>query len=398
MNITIDRICGHLGEIASGFTYSTGRKKTSRTVVWEVHAGGQVGLGENHAAGVLVPPGEEAPPEVKGTFDEVQRRLISEIAGPLIGRDPHGLEALLPALPRVPPVLTRRDILVIREGLSIALYDLVGKLYGIPMHALLGGQKRDRAPGMPVIHVAPPEVMVRRAKAWVDAGYRHLKIKFRGDRDLDVDVEALRAIRKTVGDDIELVVDANDGYADVEDAIHAIEALKPCNVYYFEDMLYEPLEAFIEMRKRTGAKVMVDLQATWPRVYDVARYEAADLINHHPNSQGGMQTALDIDAVAVAAGMETAIGSSGMCGIQDTAFQVLSSVICLTRPCEDVGLLEYYEGPTKGEYPFDHAPSAIKKPYPIVDGTIQFSDEPGLGIELDRRQLDAIVVDNIELT
>ena len=110
-----------------------------------------------------------------------------------------------------------------------------------------------------------------------------------------------------------------------------------------------------------------------------------------------MKVALDIDAVATAAGLETAIGSSGHFGIQDTAFQVLSSVIGLTRPCEDIGILPYYEGPTKGEYKFDRKPSAIKHPYPIIDGVIHIPDEPGLGIELDRRKLDALAVDTIEL-
>lgn len=384
MSVTIDRVHAHFAECALGFTYSSGEMSVGRSVIWEIHASGQVGLGENTV------PRLDAPRHA-GRFTDQHRSAIEEYAGPLIGRDPVRLETLLGEL----PPFERRDLRVLREGLSIALYDLVGKIHSIPAHTLLGGKKRDRAPGMPVIHVGPPEVMARRAKAWVDHEYHHIKVKFRGD--LEVDVEAIRTIRKTIGDDIEMVVDANDGYDDVEDAIRAIEALEPCNIYYFEDMLYEPIEAFVEMRRRTGAKVMVDLQAAWPQIHDVARLEAADVINHHPNNQGGLKVALDIDAVATAAGIETAIGSSGHFSIQNTAFQVLSSVIGLTRPCEDIGLVPYYDGPTKGEYKFDVEPSAIKAPYPIIEGVIHIPDEPGLGIELDRAKLTALTVDTIEL-
>ena len=119
--------------------------------------------------------------------------------------------------------------------------------------------------------------------------------------------------------------------------------------------------------------------------------------NQHPNNQGGLATAIQIAAVAEAAGLTTAIGSSGRFGIQDAAFQTLSSVIGLSRPCEDIGLIPYFSGPTKGEYAFEHEPTVIRKPYPIVDGVIHISDEPGLGIELDRESLRKFTIDTISL-
>ena len=140
---------------------------------------------------------------------------------------------------------------------------------------------------------------------------------------------------------------------------------------------------------------MVDRQATWPHVNQVIRAGAADVINHHPNNQGGLATALQIDAVATAAGLETAIGSSGLFGIQDAAFQALSSVMGLTRPCEDIGLLPYHSGPTEGEYAFDREPGVVESPYPIERGVIHISDQPGLGVEVDADKLEACTVERL---
>ena len=81
-----------------------------------------------------------------------------------------------------------------------------------------------------------------------------------------------------------------------------------------------------------------------------------------------------------------------MFGIQNAAFQTLSCVIGIPRPCEDIGLLPYYSGPTVGEYPFDREPSVLKKPYPIESGVIRVPDEPGLGVELDRDRLEDFTV------
>ena len=384
---TIEWVIAHIVEMRVGFAYSTGTLGRARAIIWEIHAGSRTGWGECQFAaeestpGIAMALGEDTP---GGLHD-----ALYPYVWPMIGCSASGLEALLPAMPDE----LDWDLLVVREGLSIALHDLVGKESGLPAHALLGGKRRSRVPGMPVIHVAPPEVMVRRAQAWAQEGYRFLKVKFRGD--IGTDVEAVRGIRDAVGSEISLQVDANDGYAELDEAEAAIRALEPLGIDLFEDMLAAPIDRIAELRRHTGARIMVDRQATWPHVNEVIRAGAADVINHHPNNQGGLATALQIDAVATAAGLETAIGSSGLFGIQDAAFQALSSVIGLTRPCEDIGLLPYHSGPTEGEYAFDREPGVVEDPYPIERGVIHVSDRPGLGVKVDDDKLTACTVDKL---
>ncbi len=388
MALMIRRVVAHVVEMRVGFSYSSGTLEQARAIIWEIEGGDHNGLGECGFSA------ERSVPGISMSFDEGSadglRAGLSPWVDPLIGQDATRLEALLPPMPRE----LDRDLQVVREGLSIALYDLVGKATGLPVHALLGGARRREIPGMPVIHVGPSDVMVRRSTAWTEAGYRFLKLKFRGE--LEADVDAIEGIREAVGPDVVIQVDANDGYAEMADAEKAIQALTPLRIDVFEDMLSAPVDRIAELRKRTGARIMVDRQATWPYVHEVVRSDAADVINHHPNNQGGLATALQIDAVATAAGLETAVGSSGLFGIQDAAFQTLSCVVGLPRPCEDIGLIPYYSGPTKGEYPFDGEPSVLKATYPIEDGVICVPEEPGLGIELDRDRLEGFSVARLE--
>ena len=102
--------------------------------------------------------------------------------------------------------------------------------------------------------------------------------------------------------------------------------------------------------------------------------------------------------MARAAGLETAIGSSGVFGIQDAAFMQLACVIGLTRPCEDIGMEPYAIGPARGEYAFDGPPGVIRRAYPIEEGVIAVPDAPGLGVELDPAALRRLLVDQIEFS
>ena len=386
--LKIDRILGHVVECGLDFTYSTGTWSRARSVIWEIHAGAHVGLGESIMASEKSCSGFGAGDD-PSDWSGMQQMLEPRVAR-LLGRNAVEIEALLEPMPlQVDP-----DLLVIREALSIALYDLVGRVSGLPVHALLGGMRRSEVAGMPVIHVGPIQVMARRAQKWAKAGYRHLKVKFRGE--LGEDVEALKAIRATVGADVRLAIDANAGYRELDEALRAIEALRPCGVEYFEDMLDADEHQIAQLRQRCKARIMVDRQAWWPHIHDVVAAGAADVINHHPNRQGGLGIALQIDAVATAAGLETAIGSSGVFGIQDAAFMQLGTVIGLTRPCEDIGMMPYYSGPTAGEYAFDREPCVISTPYPIRSGMIGVSCSPGLGVELDPKRLAACKVGQIE--
>jgi L-alanine-DL-glutamate epimerase-like enolase superfamily enzyme len=395
----IEKIIGHMVEVKIGFQYAMGNLEAAQSIIWEIVAGRFRGYGEGGWAGrVSNSPAHyrvkkdgmastiTSHGDTRGILTAAEKRMIDSMTRPLLGENPLRREALLPDL----PATFQASTWMVREGLSIALNDLAGKIVGLPVHALLGGKRRDQAPGMPVIHVGPPEVMARRSKKWAAAGYRFIKVKLRGNRQEDL--AGMKAIRQVVGQRIRIQVDANDGYTHLSEALAATRDLQRFGVELFEDILEAPLPQIAALRKKSGVRIMVDKQSFWPNVREVVLNGAADVINHHPNLRGGLDLALKIDAVASAWGIPTAVGSSGVFGIQDAAFQALSAVVGVTRPCEDIGLQPYYSGPTRGEYDFDRDPDLLRRPYSIVRGTIQIPDRPGLGVDLDPRKLSRATV------
>ena len=282
-----------------------------------------------------------------------------------------------------------------REALSVALYDLVGRLEGVSVTTLLGKVKRQSLPGMPVVHLAAPGVMARRSAKWANAGYRHLKIKLRGG--IDEDRQALKEIRQRIGDKVAIQVDCNCGYPNLDEAVQAVRELEAFNVEIVEDMFPGDLGAYARLRDLVRPKVMVDNESYWPNIQRIVEMGAADIVNLHPLNQGGLDLALKVDHVAAGAGIPTSIGSHYQLGINNTAFQLLGSVIGCTRPVEDIGLLPYFSGPLAGEYSMNEEPNVLADPLPIEDGCIIIRDAPGLGVNVDRNKLEALLVDDTTL-
>ena len=374
----IDRINIYKGRVGYYATYSFGSYDHFDVAVVELCSGSHRGWGETI---------------IQADREDSYRPLL-EMAGALVGRDVPGPVSVLPDTLEDHAYGSTRAC---REALSMALYDLVGRVCHVPASVLLGGAARKRVPAMPCITIAPAEAMVQRAREWTGAGYRHLKIKFRGRREEDAD--GLKQIRKAVGDDVDLAIDANHGYKDLDEAIRVLEAIEPLNVSVVEDILEGSLDDYRHLRSRTASKVMIDGQAFWPNVLEIVNRDAADVVNLHPRNQGGLDISLWIDAVARARGVETRIGSSHILGIGDAAFQILGSVIALTMPVEDLGPLryEYHFGSSPAHYPADENRMITRELFPAKNGEIIISDQPGLGVDVDEEKLARITTETITL-
>lgn len=274
------------------------------------------------------------------------------------------------------------DVDCVAEACSIALYDLTARAAGVPMCSLLGTPARHIIPGMAVVMVGTPTEMAEDALGWLSTGLRHLKLKLAGQTAEDC--ARVAAVRAAVGPEVDLQVDANGSYRYFDDAQPLIDALNAGGVGVIEDLfdVGHP-ELCRAARAALSGRYMVDKDAHWPHVREVLRLAAADLINQHPHNQGRLSYALRIADAAHAAGVENAIGSSGIFGVQDAAFQHLAAVTGLTRPCEDIGLYPYFDGPVAHRYGFPVRPTVLAEPVPVIDGDIHLPDGLGLGVEVD---------------
>ena len=129
----------------------------------------------------------------------------------------------------------------VASAIDIALHDLVGKARGLPVHELLGGKIRDRiftyATGLfyterDVKDPTWPDLL-NEAQEHVEAGFKAMKMKI-GGLTIDEDVDRVYALRRQVGDDVRIMVDANEAY-EPSAAITVARRIADANVTWFEE-------------------------------------------------------------------------------------------------------------------------------------------------------------------
>ena len=107
---------------------------------------------------------------------------------------------------------TRGIGVVALSGIDMALWDILGKVRGVPLYQLLGGKVRDKVPVYATaLYPEEPSKVAARARAFADQGFHGVKIKV--GFDLDQDIRIVRAVREELGKDFIVMTDANQGYS-----------------------------------------------------------------------------------------------------------------------------------------------------------------------------------------
>src|SRR5581483_9174232 len=184
---------------------------------------GTFGLGEVEAYPSFERPGAE-------TQEGIVAVLRDYLIPPLIGVGSFDLNAVWKKMDDAVVGYLR-----VKGAIDNALYDLVGRHLGVPVHDLLGGKVRDHYVVEGVgygISIDEPEVVARIAKDAVARGYRHLELKA-GDDVPERDVERLRLVREAIGRSIPIKVDFN-GYYVPKTAIALIREMERIGVQWIE--------------------------------------------------------------------------------------------------------------------------------------------------------------------
>jgi L-alanine-DL-glutamate epimerase-like enolase superfamily enzyme len=120
------------------------------------------------------------------------------------------------------------------SGIDMALWDIRGKATGWPVYKLLGGGSK-RIPayaGGISLGYQPPEDLANEAQGFAEAGYRAMKLRI-GDTPGN-DIARVEAVRKRLGDDIDILTDANAAYS-LSDVRRVMPALDAANVGWLEE-------------------------------------------------------------------------------------------------------------------------------------------------------------------
>src|SRR5712692_4261280 len=198
---------------------------------------GLVGIGEAHGPFLF----RQGPEGMR-----VVNEIMQQITPLVVGEDPFNSEriwqdlfALTYTSVRGIPALARqqRQLVTAMSAIDIALWDLKGKAIERPVYALLGGALRQKIPayvtGFYYRDHERPDDLVREAALYLEKGYRTLKVKV-GGLTPEADAARVRLIREAAGDDVAIMLDANQGW-DLQTAIRAARLCEPCNIFWLED-------------------------------------------------------------------------------------------------------------------------------------------------------------------
>ena len=191
-------------------------------------------------------------------------------------------------------------------AVDIALADLMGKAAGLPVWKMLGGF-RTRIKTSVTIGIMGVVETVDRAVDYTRQGFKSLKIK--GGCDVDADVERVLRVREAVGKRIELRFDANQGFT-LDDSVKFVAMTRPAGLALLEQPTpKEQLNLLGRVTNGVSIPVMADESLLTLRdAFRLARRELVDMVNVKLMKVGGLAEALQIDAVARAAGLEVMVG------------------------------------------------------------------------------------------
>ena len=277
-----------------------------------------------------------------------------------------------------------------KTAVDIALHDIVGKALDIPVCKLIGGSYTDRIPLHWPIGMGSPEEIAEDVDKGIKAGYKAIKMKIGADRGRAVDL--VRIVREAAGSEIAIVVDANQAY-DVKTAIHVIRKIEAYDVQRVEQPVhYRDLDGMALVRRSVETPIgACESAITQQDLIQIIKREAADFLNFKVMRSGGFYPSKAMAQMAAAAGMFCAGSTMLGMGIElaaDAHFTV--STIALGPDPHKFhgiasGILKLFNAVDSTGITKD----IVKGTPRIAGGFMSVPQGPGLGIELDRSNLES---------
>jgi len=194
------------------------------------------------------------------------------------------------------------------SAVDIALWDLKARLLGLPLQALLGATRPQvEVYGSGGFVSYGPDRLRDQLAGWVDDGIGRVKIKIGEDRGRNPrrDLDRMRQARETIGEDVELFVDANGAYSAAQ-AVRVMAAASDLDVRWLEEPVSsDDLEGLAMVRRRVSADVAAGEYATDPHyVRRMCQAGAVDCMQADATRCGGITGWLEAAAVAGAFGLD----------------------------------------------------------------------------------------------
>jgi L-alanine-DL-glutamate epimerase-like enolase superfamily enzyme len=301
------------------------------------------------------------------------RAAIDTLLGPMcVGRDAGAIAALHDDVQRVLHGLGRNGpALYALSGLDIALWDVAGKVAGLPLYRLLGGSPRPDLPAYASLlrYGAARDVAHYTAQA-LERGYRHVKLH-------EITVPEVKAARDVAGPAVPIMLDTNCPWT-VEQAVDVARRLAPLGLHWLEEPVWPPddLRGLAEVRARGGIPTAAG--ENYGTAWEFRRaFEAGALAYAQPSvtKLGGVTEMRKVMALAETAGVPV-VPHSAYFGPG-----LLASIHCIAAMPSESLVERFY---------CDFADNPFGDAIHPRGGRIAVPQGPGLGVDPDPRLLDKL--------
>ena len=318
-------------------------------VLLEMDAGGMTGLGFVYS--------------IDADQAKAVRAMMDGFARTMIGRDTDLIRLHWNAAQAAINGIGQTGMPVVAwAAFDVALWDLMAKQAGLPLYKLLGASRSE----VPVYAsggwLVPLDELVQEALDYKAQGFRHYKMKV-GCADVREDLGRVEAVRSALGDGVEVMVDANQGWT-VKKSIAVAPRLLDLGMTWLE----EPVPARdyrgqAEIRESTAIEVVAgESLFTLTEMFELLRNGCVDVLNPDLQRCGGVTEFMQVCALANAYRIQ----------VSSHVFTEASAHLVAAAPTA-----------LHAEYIPDWWRGIFTREPDIADGMLRLGDAPGLGVEFD---------------
>lgn len=321
-----------------------------------------------------------------GQYGTLVHLLNEEFCPKIVGRDPsditfiweelyNGVRAEKASMAgHAMPELARRGLSIAAiSAIDIALWDILGKSDGKPVWKLLGGRKADRLPAYASGGWADADNIGAQLNSYIkQGGFKAVKMRVGAmDGPPRNSATRVKAARKGLGPDIDLMVDAHGTYT-VSEAKQFAYMVADCDLFWFEEpVIADDKPGLAEVRTSTHIPIATgESEATRYAFRDLARLRAVDIFQPDPAFCGGISETMRIATLASAFNLRLAphLWAGAPC-----FFAGLH--VCAASPSSFT--IEY----SLGANPMIHDLSSDR--IEVKDGMVAIPEGPGLGLNMN---------------
>ena len=357
-------------ELKEPFRISSGEVRERRILLLELHDASGATVWSECIAG-------EAPNYSSETIDTAWIAIAQWVAPRVLGKTfshPGGVHEVLDQ--------NFRGHNMAKAAVEMGMWALAATMLGEPLARFIGGTRTEIATGISLGIQSSPDVLIAKARAALDAGYRKVKIKIEPGRD----VEWIAAARGALGADAHLMADANNAYTlDDMDRLVALDAFGLMMIE--QPLAHDDIVRHATLQKRLRTPICLDESITGlDKAQDMVALGSGRIVNIKAGRVGGFTPSLSIHEGCQERAVPVWCGGMLESGIGRAYNVAIASLPNFTLPGDVSPSARYW------------ARDIVSPEWTMERGMVRVPlDRPGIGVDVDGERVAALTVRMQEL-